>query len=181
MWEQLLGCYGESLIRKFGEEPPQPWIGAIASLDEFKLARGMRRLAFSGKPHPPSLPEFLRLCRMVADDDLDEPANRAALPAPEGKFDDWDRAGNIHFLGYITRRLSEKPRAWGAPNSREQQDATRIALRYKTAWAVDMREGRGVSPDGEVIPYSPDEQKSSWADLMEQAEAAIALAQAKAA
>lgn len=182
VWKRLLGCFGESLIRKFGDEPPQEWIAGIASLDEIKLARGMRRLVFSGKPHPPSLPEFLRLCRMVQDDEQGESPSQYALPNPAGNFDMWDLAANNHLLGYITRRLSKEPRAWGAPNSGEQAAATKLIVRYKHAWAADMREGRGVNTEtGEVIPYSTEEQKSSWDDLMRQGEDAIALLLGKAA
>lgn len=97
------------------------------------------------------------------------------------KFDRWDIAGNVHFLGYITRLMSSNPHAWGPPNSWIQSECTRIAVRHKNAWAQDMREGKGVSEQGEFIEYTLNEQKAAWIALMEQAEAAIASMREKAA
>lgn len=178
-----MGCYGESLIRKFGDAPPTEWIAGIATLDDVKLARGMRRVLFGGKTHPPSLPEFMRLCRLIADDDIDEPPSyRPLLDSDAGKFDEWDIAGNQHLLGYITRRFKENPRCWGAPYSRQQADATGMVVMAKNVWVQDAREGKGVDPaTGELMPYSIEEQKAAWIDGMHQAEVAIARMLADAA
>jgi hypothetical protein len=94
------------------------------------------------------------------------------------KFDRWDVAGNIHFLGYITRRFAADSHAWGPPKSYEQAECTRIAVRHKNAWAQDMREGKGTTPEGECVEYTLEEQKALWESVMRSAEEAISLARA---
>lgn len=161
VWERMLGCFGESLIRKFGEEPPQEWAAGISMLNDYQLQQGMRRMLYSGKQTPPSLPEFIKLCRTVGHDDA-VPDERPALtgPADDGwKGDAWDQAANVHLLGYITRALKDK-RTFNA-------DQTRTLVRYKNAWATDMRE---IAVNGEV---AIDVQKASWADFMQGAEAEL--------
>jgi hypothetical protein len=83
----------------------------------------------------------------------------------------WEIKANKHLLGYINRRLSDNPRAYGAPNSAQQRAATEILVRYKHGWAIDMHEGKGVDRDsGEYIGYSLSEQRKAWEDCMRTAE-----------
>jgi hypothetical protein len=79
--------------------------------------------------------------------------------------DEWDVRANLHLLAYIRATLGANPRIWGAPNSDEQAAATAVLVRFKRAWAQDMREW-----GGEV---SPEESYRAWHDCMRRAEAQI--------
>jgi len=183
VWRRFTGMFGADAVeRKYGKSIPPEWTSMLSRLKQFEIDRGIRRLLYSGKQYVPALPEFVKLCRAIGDDNIDEGRPKLpALVAPSASIDRWAVEANTHFLGYITRRLAEDPRAWGMAGSTEQAECTRIAMRYKNAWAEDMREGKGVTPEGEFIEYTPEERKSSWDDLIRQAESAIALARAGAA
>lgn len=129
-------------------------------LNDYQLQQGMRRMLYSGKPHPPTLPEFIKLCRTVGHDDAIPDAQPVLTgPANDGWTGDaWDEAANIHLLGYITRAVKDK-KAF----SPEQ---THVLVRYKNAWAAEMRE------IGKEVPVNT--QKESWADFMLGAEQEMA-------
>lgn len=183
IWDRLLGYFGDALLRRFGKEPPAEWVEAIGSLNEIQLERGLRRLKYSGKGGAPSLPEFVRLCRAITDDGIEEGLRPMSLPAPDaGKFDGWDVTANNRFWKYITRRLTLNSRAWGAPGSNRQIEATQIGVSYKNAWALDMREACTVDRDGgELVLPSEEIQAAAWTDCMSRAEADIALLQRRKA
>ncbi len=55
LWQRFVGLFGgESVKRKFGDDPPDEWVGVLAQLSDYQLERGMRRLLRSGKSTPPS-------------------------------------------------------------------------------------------------------------------------------
>jgi hypothetical protein len=182
VWERLLGLYGDSLLRKFGPEPPDEWTAALTQVNEHQLARGMRRLLFSGKPHAPSLPEFMRLCRNVGNDEFEEGESPVALPNPQGQGDKWDGAAGIHLLGYITRRSKEgihycceDTRMGRRPAhhpSRETEELTAPLVRMKDAWARDCREK--CDADGVIVEPSIETQKAWWNECMRLAEGLVA-------
>lgn len=178
IWTRFAGMFGaDALERKFGKSPPPEWTVMLSRLKDFEIDRGVRRLAYSGKPNVPSLPEFTRLCRMVADDTVDEGPRPIALAAPAaGSFDGWAITSNNRFMNYVKKRLSAEPRAWGPAGSSLQQDATRIAVAYKNAWAQDMREAGFVDvTTGELSQALREQQDSSWISCMGRAEADIML------
>lgn len=173
---------GDALERKFGSKPPDEWVATLSRLKDFEIDRGLRRLVYSGKPHVPSLPEFVRFCRLIADDEVDEGPRFVALPTHDSqKFDRWSVDANTHFLGYITRAFETEPRRWGAPHSADQRAATEIAVRYKNAWTQDMREWDIDPSTGEVLIPSPEDQRRTWDDCMRLAEVDIAALFLKAA
>jgi hypothetical protein len=163
------------LLRKFDAEPPEEWVEAIDDISDMQLARGMRRIVFGWKGGVPNLPDFVRLCRAIGDDAPDDGRPRTvALPAPDTrKFDGWDISGNVRFHKYITHRLTENFRPWGAAWTEEHAECTRIAVRYKNAWAQDMREH--TDADGVITQPSEEYQASAFADCMRRAEADIEL------
>lgn len=171
-----MGLFGDALLRKFGAEHPQEWETGIGYLTDAQIDRGFRRLVFGWKGGPPSLPDFVRTCRAVGDDTLEEGPRRIPLPAADdGKFDGWAITSNNRFFKYIGHRLTAHPRAWRPPASTLQADATRIAVGYKNAWAQDMREGDEVdTASGEVMRLSRETQDRTWDDAMKRAEADIA-------
>jgi hypothetical protein len=87
----LLGCFGDALLRKFGAQPPQEWVGAIGALNQRQIERGMRRLLFGWKGGPPSLPDFMRLCRTIGGDEFDDGESKLPALTHEDSFrgDEW--------------------------------------------------------------------------------------------
>lgn len=162
VWGRLAGCFGESLIRKFGEEPPDEWIGAISRLNEYQLQQGMRRVVFSGKGGAPSLPEFMKLCRTVghADDIPDEPPSTTLRLEHDDSLDNWAVAGNQHLLAHVLRSLAKK-RCFN-------EHETRILVRFKNLWADQMR----LSADESGV--TPEEQREVWRECLQRAEAEFA-------
>lgn len=164
VWDRLLGCFGESLLRKYGATPPEEWKGAIAMLGDYQLQRGMRRLLYSGKGTPPTLPEFLKWCRTVGHDDNipDEPAPLASFPQiSQDGGDVWSIAANQHLLKHVVTRTVERR----APYQVADIDAL---LTAKKLWAQDMRD---LQVDGKVPVET---QKEIWREYLEGAERQIA-------
>ena len=184
MWDKLLGYFGDSLLRKFDATPPPEWVEAVEDLNDFQIRRGFRRLTFGWKGGVPNLPDFVRLCRAIGDDAPDEgPAQLVRLPPPPTvQCDGWDISANNRFLKYVSHRLTEAPRAWGPAGSTRQAESTRIAVRYKNAWAQDMREDHVMDQStGEVMPPATEEQARTFAECMRRAEADITVHLAGAA
>ena len=192
VWRCFTGMFGgDALERKYGKTIPPEWPAMLARLKDYEVDRGVRRLAYSGKAHVPALPEFVKLCRMVGGDEVDEGPKPLALPAPDDlQGDEWDVQGNTHLLGHILRRTRENPRCYGPikpfffkvhpdkrmenPASEQQAVSTQILLRYKRAWSTDMREWGVDETTGEILKPTPEQQKAAWDECMSMAEAEIA-------
>lgn len=188
MWGRLLGCFGDQLLRKFGGEPPEEWVAGLSMCTAAQHERGLRRVVFGWKGAPPSLPDFMRLCRSVGTDDFDEgPSPALALPNPDTwEGDVWDIAGNNFLRGHIAKQLSADPRHYGRPATSPVMQATKhetnpnadaspefIAnvgrlVAAKIAWAADMRD---IQVNGEV-PSAV--QIAVWKDYFQRAEAQVA-------
>lgn len=134
-------------------------------LNDYQLGQGMRRLVFSGKPHPPTLPEFMKLCRTVGhDDSIPDQPPVPSVPAltADDQYDEWAKAANLHLLGVVTRAVRDR-RKFDEPQ-------TRILVRYKNLWSDQMR----LSATSEGVPVP--EQQEVWAECMKRAEAEISAA-----
>lgn len=184
VWRRLAGMYGaDSVARKYGEEVPEEWHAMLGKLSEFQVSRGVRMLAYSGKTHVPSLPEFVKLCRDAEHDR--EFQSKPALPSPEDETDRWTVAANRQLMRYLTAKMAKDPKCLGEPASREaMQDPARrhlsnadadpkfvrnvqILVAYKNRWADLIREldtGDGVDSK---------EQEALWGNCMREAEAQI--------
>lgn len=161
VWRRFSGMFGaEALERKYGRSIPDEWTAMLSRLNEFQVQRGVRMLAYSGKGHVPSLPEFVKLCRDAEHDR--ELSSRPSLPAPPDGFDKWAIEGNQHFLAFILRNLRNK-RTFG-------ERETRILVARKNLWAAQMR----LSETADGVPIQ--EQQEVWAECMRLAEAEIAAA-----
>ena len=164
----MLGLYGDSLLRKFGDEPPPEWIASIGELNDYQLARGMRRLKYSGKSHVPALPEFLKLCRTIGHaDDIPDETPRPALPqlaGPSLDLDTWDIAANQRLLSYVLK-AAVKRRYFDAPEMR-------LLVALKNRWADLMRE----VGDFNDVPLT--DQTDSWNECIRMAEEELAREQA---
>lgn len=195
IWKRFAGMFGaDALERKFGKAPPPEWHAMLGRLKDFEIDRGVRRLAYSGKQHVPTLPEFAKLCRMVSDDTIDEGAQRLALPSPdEWKGDAWDIEANQRLAKFITTLLTEKSTALGkilpcrrvlhpvtkqflrleSQASDEQEWSTAVLVAYKKAWAQDMREWRVDTETGEMGLPTHDERERTWKETIARAMAEI--------
>lgn len=72
--------FGASLLREYGEVPPQLWKEAFDSMTDQDVRRAMVSLLNSGAKFPPSLPEFVALAlpnRM--DSEWNTPAAKALI------------------------------------------------------------------------------------------------------
>lgn len=176
---------------------PDVWIAGVGSLSDYEVDRGLRRLMRSGKPHAPSLPEFLRLCREVANDDLDTPA-LPALPAPDNfKGDDWTARANLLMLKHVLTQASKgvhyscvwtRGGHWKGkpyrdekgvdhppmPPTQETKDLTQPLVDFKNAWALDMRENAAA---GSILPTK--EQNAQFAECMRRADELVAQVRAR--
>lgn len=169
LWMALLGMYGgDSVHRRYGTSIPPEWSGAINTLSDLQLQRGLRRLLHSGKPHVPTLPEFIRLARSIGNDpDLGDEAPRPppmrALPERVPESELWNRQGNTHLMAYVGRHAARfRPDGLWGPRG---EPVTMILVRWKNEWASLMRQ---CAPD-EVL----DGGRSLWDNCMSQAEAEI--------
>lgn len=194
IWTRFAGMFGaDALERKFGKSPPPEWNAMLSRLNPFEVDRGLRRLAYGGKPHVPSLPEFTKLCRMVSDDEVDEGPRRAALSNPDAfQGDGWDIAGNMRLLKHITTALAAKSNAFGvvpeiqreykngqfsrlmSVPSAQQVQTTAVLVAYKKAWSQDMREYGVDQITGEMIQPPMAEQDAAWNSCMTRAATEIA-------
>lgn len=165
IWRGLIALFGaDSVVRKFGNTAPPEWATVIGSLKDYELQRGIRRLTFSGKPHVPSLPEFLKLCREVGGDEHADENRRPLLPPPDiPGMDDWEACANRHLLAFVLQNWHDTNRTFNA-------DETALLVAGKKAWAVDMREIHGTDK-------APADHGKDWFNQYMQA----ALVQMKAA
>lgn len=188
VWDRLLGLFGDALLRKFDAEPPDEWVAAISVLNDFQLERGLKRMVFTWKGGPPNLPDFMRICRAIGDDDFDTPKQRIALPShSDFTGDHWDIAGNMRLLKHITTLLSANSKALGkvlptreirdsagkflhleSCASAEQISTTELLVAYKKAWSQDMREYVD-SETGEIGRPPFAEQERTWSDTIARA------------
>ncbi len=180
LWRTLAGLFGaDSLERKFGKTPPREWVGLLRTLNDFELQRGLKRLAYCGKGHVPTLPEFLRMAREVGSD-IDD--NQPRIPQShrlEARADlRWEREGDTHLRSYLHTQgalgihyCSDRMRRFPVPRETDHESIALIKplLEAKAAWAEDMR-------DAEMSGKLPAENgKAEWLACVRNAEAVIAL------
>ena len=172
LWKRIAEMYGaKALETKFGPTPPDTWRIAVDRLKDFELERGMRRMVYGGKPHIPSLPEFLRMCREVGGDDhaaADHKPAPASRQIEAKELPRWATTANRHLLAYILDGW-HKRRFYATP------EMTQALVDGKNAWAEDMREHEA----GPGIPA--DNGRALWAEYMQAAETSIAAMRHKAA
>lgn len=181
VWGRFSGMFGADAVeRKYGRTIPAEWTAMLTRLNGYQIDRGLRQLAYSGKPHVPSLPEFVKLCR-DAEHDIRPPVAHPAIAAPE--WDRWLLAGNRRLTRYITTKIPQDPRRYGrgasaegmrvmtTPNadaSPEFVSAINTLVAMKNRWVEVMQ----ASASDEGVP--PDEQNECWAACMREAEQVIA-------
>lgn len=185
IWKRFAGMFGaDTLERKFGKTPPPEWEVMLRRLKDIEIDRGIKRLAYSGKAHVPTLPEFTRMCREIGGD-YDEGPPRLTLPSPS-KFegDQWDIEGNLRLMSHILTVLQAKSTALGpvipcrevtasdgkflylqSEASPDQAWATGELVLHKKAWSQDMREY--LDPETGELGNPPQEYRERmWKEII---------------
>lgn len=181
LWRKLAGLFGADAVeRKFGSSPPPEWTGLLRTVNDFELQRGLKRLAFSGRDHVPTLPAFLSLCRAVGHEADQNLPQRPAVSLPAAQSLRWDRQANDHLLAHVMRQaikgihyccadtLSLKRNIARMGPSEESKALTQPLVECKNVWAQQMRE---LEDDG-ALPT--DGGKSLWEECMANAEEMVA-------
>lgn len=168
VWRRFTGMFGaDALERKFGPSIPDEWTAMLSKLNGYQVQRGVRQLAYSGKAHVPSLPEFVKLCRDAEHDPKPVPAHPALTE--DAQWDRWALAGNRRLMGEITRRIAPPdPRRYGHRSQLSFAENINTLVAMKNRWVELMQ--AAATDDG--VP--PDEQNQCWNECMKQAEEIIA-------
>lgn len=93
--------YGSRLTRDYGVSVPDVWRSAISSLRDHEIQRGLRRLAGSGGGSAPTLPQFMKACRQIGEEEGPSPQANS-LPPPN--FDRFHAFGNRCLLTFLRRK-----------------------------------------------------------------------------
>jgi hypothetical protein len=99
-------------------------------------------------------------------------AYQSLIPPEPPRSDRWIPEANNHLLAYIFRTMHKDSRRYGDPKfpSDEMKRATAILVRYKNAWAQDMREAQDAQREVNIAF-----QQSAWKDCMARAEGEISV------
>lgn len=181
VWRRFSGMFGADAVeRKYGREIPQEWIAMCSRLNGYQVQRGIRQLAYSGKQHVPSLPEFVKLCRDAEHDAKPQQVHPAL--AHEASEDPWGGLANRRLLKYVTTVVSADPQRYGKPATAEAMKVSKepnadaspefvrnvnILVAFKNRWADLMR---GAATE-EGVPIA--DQEASWNECIRMAEAQI--------
>lgn len=80
IWKQLASMYGASLLREYGETPPDLWCEAFSHMDDAAVRRALVALLNSGGKFPPTLPQFVALALPTpANSEWNTPAAKSLL------------------------------------------------------------------------------------------------------
>lgn len=188
VWRRFAGMFGaDTVARKFGDTIPEEWHAMLSRLNEYQIQRGIRMLAYSGKAHVPSLPEFVKLCRDAEHDR--ELTSKPALPNPDAfQGSDWEAVANLHLLKHIRTQVAKSSQCYGrGPSYGAMKDKEQLAdkvpdaspefvrnvgilVRFKNLWTEQMK----LSANAEGVPIP--EQQEVWHECMKRAESEIACA-----
>lgn len=138
MWERLLGCFGDSLLRKFGPEAPDEWVAGISMLHSEQVARAFRRMMSMGLQSPPTLPLFMRCARAIGEEEDAPRPPQAALSGPD--MDVWEMSANRRLLQHITTQIPENPQRYGPRDTPIFAANVQRLVEAKRAYAADMRD-----------------------------------------
>jgi hypothetical protein len=63
LWERMIEMYGHKFISSYGEVPSDTWTRALAGCSPQGIAKGIRACFQRQDSWPPTLPEFVEMCR----------------------------------------------------------------------------------------------------------------------
>lgn len=91
--------YGTRLTRDFGESVPEPWRSAVNALTDAQIKGGLQRLTAAGSGSAPTLPQFVKACRTVGDDEGTIRPQLTYQPPPKITWQ--QRTGNASLLQFL--------------------------------------------------------------------------------
>jgi hypothetical protein len=125
LWAGMGQVYGRRFANEFGEKPSPYWVREVATLSDGQLRNGMERLRRENRPHPPTLGEFVTLCR-----NADQPVRPLLTgPSREVQADHWHTVLNLMLLPKVMRArgVSQEKLADLLAYKREVADTLRAA------------------------------------------------------
>lgn len=139
VWAALGQIFGRRFATEFGEKPSAYWVREVAELTDAQLTNGLARLRKESRQHPPSLGEFVSVCRNV--DTPPRPHLTGLPPPPAEDLDHWACALNRMLFVHIWR-------AKGRVSPQRLQEL----LAYKRHVAQTLREAypSGKGPQAEL-------------------------------
>ncbi len=63
LWERMIEMYGHKFTSSYGEVPSETWSRALSGATSHDLAEGVKACFKREDSWPPSLPEFVEMCR----------------------------------------------------------------------------------------------------------------------
>jgi hypothetical protein len=81
-WQRMASLYGHKWASQYGSSPDELWTAALMTLGSEQIRRGLEACVTSGDPWPPSLPEFLAMCKPTKRENAAMYRNVPQLPAP---------------------------------------------------------------------------------------------------
>ena len=81
-WLRMTEIYGHKWTSTAGETPTELWSTAVTGLSGDEVKRGLSACLNSSEPWPPSLPQFLGMCRPPRRENAAAYRWQPQLPAP---------------------------------------------------------------------------------------------------
>lgn len=81
-WTRMASLYGHKWASQYGSSPDELWTKALTTLGSDAIRRGLEACVVSGDAWPPSLPEFMAMCKPQKRENEAMYRHVPALPAP---------------------------------------------------------------------------------------------------
>jgi hypothetical protein len=82
LWERMIEMYGHKFTSSYGEVPSETWSRALSGATSHDLAEGVKACFHREDNWPPTLPEFVEMCRPKMRSLYFPDAATKALPPP---------------------------------------------------------------------------------------------------
>lgn len=103
VWKNLADSFGPRFLRDYGNQAPPVWANAIRNLNDHEIAKGFRRLLMHGSASSPTLPQFVKACRMGGD--IDGESRPAVTALPDNRFfDEFKLIANQEILKFLVAK-----------------------------------------------------------------------------
>lgn len=158
LWERMNALYGSRWIVEYGEATrggelaplAAVWAEALTDLSNTAIAAGLQKCLDRESPHPPTLPEFLRLCgRPPSTSTLAQPAYHAATALSPSAYADPPASRCARLAGALAAQAETelKPRLASLLPS-DHKPAMAAYWLSKIAAITTGKTGQGAMPDG---------------------------------
>jgi hypothetical protein len=101
LWGRMTEIYGHKWTSSYGTKPTDVWSKRLSALSRDELKRGVMACVEGGEPWPPSLPEFIAMCRPLKRENEGMYHARPMLPAPVS--DKETAAANLRKIRQLVR------------------------------------------------------------------------------